>query len=103
MDAMTESDYRLVADVSSDDCPAIEPVLRRLVSGSITATAGGFHVDATMTGPSARDLNRTLLSALRRAERRTRLRAEWTAGGLTERFFDYVPKGTRPAQPGNPS
>jgi len=52
-----------------------------------------------MTGPAARDLNRSLLSALRRAERRTRLRAEWTAGGMTERFFDYVPKGTRPALP----
>ena len=100
---MTETDYRLVADVGSGDCPAIEPVLRRLVSGSITTTAGGFHVEATMTGPSARDLNRTLPSALRRAERRTRLRAEWTAGGLTERFFDYVPKGTRPAEPASPS
>ena len=35
--------------------------------------------------------------ALRRVERKTRLRAEWTAGGSVERFFDYVPKGTRPA------
>jgi hypothetical protein len=46
-----------------------------------------------MTGNSARDLNRQLLSTLRR----TRLRAEWTAAGVTHRFFDYVPKGTRPA------
>jgi len=29
-------------------------------------------------------------------ERKTRLHAEWTAGGSVERFFDYVPKGTRP-------
>ena len=99
---MTESGFRLVADVSSDDCPAIEPVLHRLVSGSITATASGFHVEATMTGPSARDLNRTLLSALRQAERRTRLRAEWTVGGRTERFFDYVPKGSHAAEPAGP-
>jgi hypothetical protein len=51
--------------------------------------ADGFHVEATMTGNSARDLNRQLLSTLRR----TRLRAEWTAAGVTHRFFDYVPRG----------
>jgi hypothetical protein len=94
---MAESDFRLVADVSTDDPAAIEPVLRRLVSGSITVTTSGFHVEAAMTGSSARDLNRSVLSALRRVERRTRLRAEWTADGVTERFFDYVPKGTRSA------
>ena len=48
-------------------------------------------------GPDARELNRFLLSALRRVERRTRLRAEWTGEGETQRFFDYVPKGTSPA------
>jgi len=101
--AMAESDYHLVADVSSGDPMAIEPVLRRLVSGAVTKTAGGFHIETTMAGPSARDLNRSLLSALRRAERRTRLRAEWTRGSLTERFFDYVPKGTRSARPASPS
>lgn len=100
---MAESDFHLVADVSSGDSPAIEPVLRGLMSGSITKTTDGFHIEVTMTGPSARDLNRSLLSALRRAERRTRLRAEWTANGPTERFFDYVPKGTRSARPASPS
>ena len=40
--------------------------------------------------------NRELLGELRRVERKTRLRAE-SAGGSVERFFDYVPKGTRPA------
>jgi len=43
-----------------------------------------------------------LLSALRRVERRTRLRAEWTANGETHRFFDYVPNGSRPAPPSQP-
>lgn len=52
---MAESDFRLVADVSLDDCPAIEPVLRQIVIGSITKTASGFRVEARMTGPSARD------------------------------------------------
>jgi hypothetical protein len=38
------------------------------------------------------ELNRSLLSALRKVEKRTRLRAEWTSGKTTERFFDYVSK-----------
>jgi hypothetical protein len=72
------------------------------VSRGVTTTSDGFHIDTMMTGPSARDLNRSLLSALRRVERRTRLRAGWTGGGLTERFFDYALKGTRPATPASP-
>jgi hypothetical protein len=36
-----------------------------------------------------------LLSALRKVEKRTTLRAEWTSeDGNTERFFDYVLKKT---------
>ncbi len=89
--------FVLVADVSSADPAAIEPLLRRLVGGDITPSQDGFHVVATLSGDSARDLNRALLSELRRVERRTRLRAAWTAGGVTERFFDYVPKIGRAA------
>jgi hypothetical protein len=99
---MTESDFHLVADVSSDDLAAVEPVLRQIVNQGITETPGGFHVDTTMTGPSARDLNRSLLSALRRVERRTRLRAEWTGSGISERYFDYALKSTRQARPASP-
>lgn len=47
-----------------------------------------------MEGPSTKELNRTLLSALRRANKRTTLRAEWTSGDTTERYFDYVLKKT---------
>jgi hypothetical protein len=90
-------DFTLVADASSDDPAAIEPILRQLTSGEIVATKDGFHVEATMEGESARELNRSLLSALRRAERRTRLRSAWTGEGVTERFFDYVSKGSRAA------
>jgi len=35
------------------------------------------------------------LSALRKVEKKSRLRAEWTTGNTTTRFFEYVPKGTR--------
>ena len=94
---MTTQRFELVADVSSADPAAIEPVLRGLVGGEMSQTPDGFHVMATLSGESAHDLNRSLLSALRRVERRTRLRAEWTTGGVTVRFFDYVPKGSRPA------
>jgi len=54
---------------------------------------GEFVVSRKLDGESAKDLNRELLSALRRAERKTRLRAEWTADdGTVYRFFDYVLK-----------
>jgi hypothetical protein len=96
---MTESDFHLVADVSSDDLAAIEPVLRQIVGQGLTETSGGFHIDTTMTGPSARDLNRSLLSALRRVERRTRLRAEWTGSGISERYFDYALKSAAKHDP----
>ncbi|MGO9335263.1 MAG: hypothetical protein ACLQCU_14660 [Acidimicrobiales bacterium] len=99
---MTDIDFRLVAEVSSDSPGAIGPLLEQLVGGTVTATPEGFHVDARMRGADARSLNRFLLSALRRVERRTRLRAEWTGNGETHRFFDYVPKGSRPASPGQP-
>jgi len=90
--------FQLVADVSLADPAAIEPLLRQLVvKGDVTPTTDGLHVVARLSGESAKDLNRALLCALRRVERRTRLRAEWTAGGVTERFFDYVSKGLRSA------
>jgi hypothetical protein len=47
-----------------------------------------------MEGASAKELNRTFLSALRKAGKRTTLRAEWTSGDTTERYFDYVLKKT---------
>ena len=93
---MDTQQYRLVADVSSANPAAIEVILRQLVDGEITPTVDGFHVVATLSGENARDLNRSLLSALRHVERRTRMRTAWTALGVTERFFDYALKGPRP-------
>ena len=62
-------------------------------SRTIVETPDGLRVDGVMEGSSARDLNRLLLTELRRVERRTRVRSAWTIGASTERFFDYVPKG----------
>lgn len=80
--------------MSTENPKAIRGVLEGLMEkGSVTPTEDGFRVKAKMVGESARDLNRTLLSALRKVEKRTRLRAEWAFGKSVERFFDYVPKG----------
>lgn len=89
---MTEYSFELAADVSSDDPQAIEPVLRGVAALRVTPLADGFHIEGTMVGQSARDLNRALLSALRKAERRTRIRSRWTLGDVTFGFFDYVAK-----------
>jgi hypothetical protein len=89
--------FRLNGEVSSESLSAIQPLLAQFTGGQVTATSDGLHVEGAVEGTDARDVNRRLLSALRRVEKRTRLRAEWTAGGTTYRFFDYVPKSERPA------
>jgi hypothetical protein len=92
--------FSLVARVDTDSPAAVRPILETLVPGGTIRAgsgAGEFLVEAEMDGESARDLNRSLLTALRKVEKRTRLRAEWTQGGFTERFFDYVSKGTHKA------
>jgi hypothetical protein len=63
--------------------------------GSISKAGDEVVVEAEMEGANARELNRMFLSALRKVEKRTTRRAEWTSGGGTsERFFDYVLKKT---------
>lgn len=93
---MVAKRFTLRARVSTDTPDAVRPVLERLAGSPKVLpgdSAGEFRVEAEMEGESARDLNRSLLTELRRTEKRTRLRAEWTSDGVTERFFDYVPKG----------
>jgi hypothetical protein len=89
--------FRLNGEVSSESLSAIRPLLTQLVDGQVTPTTDGLHLEGLMEGDDARDVNRRLLSALRRVERRTRLRAEWTADGVTYRFFDYALKSERPS------
>ena len=45
---MGSRSFALVADVSSADSAAIEPVLRGLIDGEIIPTVNGFHVAATL-------------------------------------------------------
>ena len=95
--AMSQKKFRLSARISSDNPRAIESILEKYVAHkrAIKSTEDGFEVQAELKGENARMLNRLLLSELRRAEKRTRIRAEWTSAGMIERFFDYVPKGSR--------
>jgi len=91
---MAKKRFSLVASVSTDDPEAIRPVLERLVGkGSVTKVGESeFRIETELEGEDGKELNRSLLSELRRAEKKTRLRAEWTSGDTTERFFDYVLK-----------
>ncbi|MDA4121918.1 MAG: hypothetical protein OK456_01910 [Thaumarchaeota archaeon] len=98
---MANKHFRVVAMVSSSNPKAVKPVLKQaVVKGSIKEAEGEYIVEAEMEGDSPKELNRALLSALRRAEKKTRLRAEWTSDdGTTQRFFDYVLKKTTKASP----
>ena len=62
-----------------------------------TTTRPSSSSRPSSAGESAKELNRSLLSALRRAEKKTRLRSQWTApDGTVERYFDYVLKKVIP-------
>jgi len=94
---MPHKKFSLSAKVSSGNPSAIKPVLESLIGnkGTIKSTNDGFEIQAELEGESARDLNRVFLSEMRKAEKRTRLRAEWSSDKTVQKFFDYVPKGIR--------
>jgi hypothetical protein len=87
---------KLKARVNRSDAQTIRQALDQLAAkGSVTKEGDEFIAEADMEGASARELNRTFLSALRKVEKRTTLRSEWTSDeGTSERFFDYVLKKT---------
>lgn len=93
---MAKQHFALDARVDTDSPGPVRRVLRDLLGGDAFEPGGKpgeFIVKGEMEGESAKELNRNLLSALRRAEKKTRLRAEWTAQDRTTyRFFDYVLK-----------
>ena len=93
---MANKRFVLVADINTEDPAKIEKVLSELVGvNAILWTENGFKVKTTMEGVSAREMDRSFLSALRSVAKRATLRAEWICDDTTERFFDYVPKGIR--------
>ena len=92
----TRMNFKLKARVSRSDARTIRHALEQLAArGSVRKEAEQFIVEAEMEGAGAKELNRTLLSALRRVQRKTTLRAEWTSSdNTTDSFFDYVLKKT---------
>ena len=93
---MVNKRFRLKARVSSSSPQAVRPVLKKFIAkGSVKKADDEFVIETETQGSNAKELNRLLLSALRKAEKKTRLRAEWTSDdGTTLRFFDYVLKKT---------
>jgi len=87
--------FKLKARINRSDAQTIQQALDQLAAkGSVRKEGDEFVVEAETEGASAKELNRTLLSALRKVEKRTTIRAEWTSGDITERYFDYVLKKT---------
>jgi hypothetical protein len=84
--------FKLTATVSSENLDGVRPPLEHFLGprGKVARTDDGFEVEASMVGVEARELNRQLLSAMRRVDKRTRLRATWTADGVIEKYLDYV-------------
>jgi len=91
---------RLEARVSSASPEAVGRLLvEKFSAASVMREGDDWVVRAVITGVEPRAANRALLTELRRLERKTRLRAEWTSAGRVHRFFDYVPKGVRKVRP----
>jgi len=87
--------FKLQARINRSDAQTIRQALDQLAAkGSVRKEGDEFMVEAEMEGANAKELNRALLSAMRKVNKRTTLRAEWTSDAATERFFDYVLKKT---------
>jgi hypothetical protein len=91
---MAGKHFLLLARVSSNSPDAIGKAMGGILpKGSFHREGNDFVAKADMEGDDPKELNRALLSSLRRVEKRTRLRSEWTSDdGTTYRFFDYVLK-----------
>jgi hypothetical protein len=92
--------YKLKAHISSNNPQTVLQVVKRFLSGKGDVVLNGelIEVSAELEGESAKDLNRILLSEMRKIEKKTRLRAEWTSNNITERFFDYVSKSVKESE-----
>jgi len=96
---MAQKSFKLSATVSSANPLAVKTVLERIIGndGSIKQAGNGFEVSAEFKGENARDLNRMILSEMRRVEKKTSIHSQWTSEGIAEKFFDYALKQTKKA------
>jgi len=64
---MTKQTFKLVATVSSDNPAAVRAPLERALGSKakIEPTDDGLRVEAKLSGESAKDLNRQILSEMR--------------------------------------
>lgn len=92
--------YRLKAQTSSNNPQSVLQVLKRFLvrKGDVVLNGELIEVNAELEGESAKDLSRILLSEMRKIEKKTRLRAEWTSDNITERFFDYVSNSVKESE-----
>ena len=93
---MAGGTYDPVAIIPSENLKAVKHELERVPGISLLSISAerpdSIAVKARMRGESPKDMNRSLLSALRKVEKNTVLRAEWTGEGSRERYFDFVLK-----------
>lgn len=83
-------DFVLSASIKTADMDKIEPVLRALVpEASIKKEGNEFIVNVTLKGDNSRDLNRNILSGMRKVIKKTRMKSEWKSENIIEHFFDY--------------
>lgn len=94
---MPRKTFKLLATVNGENMDGLRIPIERFLgpNAKIERVDDGLTIEAVIAGESAKELDRQLLSEMRWVAKKTRLWAEWTSGGQTETFFDYVPKGTR--------
>ncbi len=92
--------YKLKAQTSSNNPQSVLQVLKRFLirKGDVVLNGELIEVNAELEGESAKDLSRILLSEMRKIEKKTRLRTEWTSDNITERFFDYVSNSVKESE-----
>lgn len=93
---MTEESLNVEAKISSDSTDLIEPLLQKVAPDcTITRIGSDLHLKGTIKGNDPKEENRSILSRLRKVEKKTRIRAKYRTGdGTTYSFFDYVLKKT---------
>ena len=84
--------FKLKARVSCSDEHTIRDSLQQLgADGEIKKVRGVFSVSAEIEGTSAEELNKSLISAVNKVRKRSKLRAEWTSDdGIAQTFFDHL-------------
>jgi hypothetical protein len=85
--------FSLAATIVTTDPSGVRAVLSDALGRSVVVCADGQGLSVAasgIVGVEARELNRRLFSAVLGVDDAARLRSEWTADGVAERFRGYV-------------